>query len=422
MSPSPGSAVRTRLTICGIASVLLLATGCSSNTGASATWASSVPPTTTSGSATSGASSTASSAAGVPGDASSIATAAGPAATSGGSSGTSSPAVGSVADSATAGSGAAGAVKPLKIVYFASATANGFSNAVWAGMQDEAKKLGGLQLTILDGQFSGTTQYNQYQDATTSHQYDGAVLLANDTVGSASPIKALIGSGTVVSNTLNPLGPDLESLQPQVPGLLSVISDPAFDTTLQAKDVAKYCARKPTCRVVILIGSMKFPFDKARYDAYRKVLDAQPNIKVLATAEGNYDRNTALSAMSDILQAHPDFDVLLSATDQETLGAQVSLTQAGYNLKKKIADGSFYLSSLGGSKGGVAAVRAGEWNSTVGNFPYTAGRLALDQVVNKLRGQKVTQTINLDQTAPVPLDLTAAVLQQHPEFVGEWTG
>lgn len=311
----------------------------------------------------------------------------------------------------------------LKIVYFASATANGFSNAVWQGLNEEAKKLGGkIQLKQLDGNFDATTQFNQIQDAATSKQYDGAILLANDTVGSAPAVKTLISSGAVVSNVLNPLGPDLESLKPQVNGLYSVIADPSYDTTLQAQQVVKYCTGKATCTVVILIGGMKYPFDKARYNAYRKVLDAQPNIKVLTTGEGNYDRNQAVTTMGDILQAHPKFDVLLSATDQETLGAQVALKQAGWDLKTQIANGSFYINSLGGAKAGVAAVRAGEWNATVGNFPETAGKLALEQVVNKLRGKKVTQTINLDKVAPVPLLLTADVLNKYASFTGEWSG
>jgi ribose transport system substrate-binding protein len=330
---------------------------------------------------------------------------------------------GSHASGAAGTTTGAGKVKPLKIVYFASATANGFSNAVWKGMQAEAKALGGdIELQILDGNFDPTAQANQVQDAAASKRYDGAVVLANDTVGIVPSIKSLIASGTVVSNVLNPLGPDLRSLKPQVDGLLNVIADPGYDTTLQAKEVATYCADKPTCRVVILIGGMQYPFDKARYDAYRAVLDAEPNIKVIASGEGNYDRDQALTAMADILQAHPDFDVLLSATDQETLGAQVALRQAGYDLKSRTADGSFYINSLGGSREGIAAVRAGEWNATVGNFPGTAGKLAIQQVVKTLRGGHVERTINLDEAAPVPLLLTADVLSQHADFMGEWSG
>ena len=70
----------------------------------------------------------------------------------------------------------------------------------------------------------------------------------------------------------------------------------------------------------------------------------------------------------------------------------------------------------------VAAVRAGKWNLTVGNFPETAGRLAIDQVVNKIRGKHTSETVNIDEVAPVPLVLTADVLKQHPDFRGEWSG
>jgi ribose transport system substrate-binding protein len=312
--------------------------------------------------------------------------------------------------------------KTLNIVYLASATANGFSNAVWTGMQQEAKKLGGIKLNILDGNFNATTQYNQLQDAASSHQYSGAVTLLNDTVGSVPAVKVLMKSGTVVSNVLNPLGNHLDSLAPQVPGLLNVIAAPSYDTTLQATRVVSYCKSKNPCNVVILIGSLQFPFDKVRYNAYLKVLNAHSNIHILATGEGFYDRAKALTAMNDIIQAHPKFDVLLSATDQETEGAAIAMKQAGWNTRSMVANGTLFIDSLGGDQQGVAAVRSGDWNLTVGNFPRTAGKLALKQVVDKLRGKKVTPFINLDKAAPVPLVLLPEVLKKYPNFTGEWSG
>jgi ribose transport system substrate-binding protein len=291
-------------------------------------------------------------------------------------------------------------------------------------MHIEARKLGGnIKLRILDGNFSGTTQYNQLQDAASSHQYDGAVTLLNDTVGSVPAVKALMRSGTVVSNVLNPLGAHLDSLAPQVPQLLNVISAPSYDTKLQARRVVAYCKSKNPCDVVILIGGLAFPFDKVRYNAYRNVLKQYGNIHVLATGQGYYDRAKALTAMSDIIQAHPKFDVLLSGSDQETEGAVIAMKSAGWNPPSMVANGSLFIDSLGGDVEGVKAVRKGDWNLTVGNFPRTAGELALKQVVAKLRSRPVGPAIvNLDKAAPVPLVLTATVLRRYPTFLGEWSG
>lgn len=332
----------------------------------------------------------------------------------------------SSSSAAGSGSGAGGgdAGKSLSIAYFASASANGFSHAVWEAMQAEAKRLGGkIELHQLDGNFNATTQFNQAQTAASSKQYDGAVVLANDTVGMAPAVKLLIKSGAVVSNVLNPMGPDLRSLEPQVDGLMSVIADPAYETRIQAQEVIKSCAKKDPCRVVIMIGGLQYPFDKIRYESYKNTLKSAPNVKVVALAQGNYDRNTGVTTMSNVLQAHPKFDVLLSAAEQDTAGAEIALKKAGWDVPALVKRGDLVINSLGGSKQGVAAVRAGRWNLTVGNFPATAGQLALRQVVQKLRGQDVAQpTINIDKVTPVPLVLTKAVLDQHPDFTGQWSG
>lgn len=323
------------------------------------------------------------------------------------------------------GSGGGNAGKSLSIAYFASASANGFSHAVWEAMQAEAKRLGGgkIELHQLDGNFNATTQFNQAQTAASSKQYDGAVVLANDTVGMAPAVKLLIKSGAVVSNVLNPMGPDLRSLEPQVDGLMSVIADPAYETRIQAQEVIKSCAKKNPCRVVIMIGGLQYPFDKIRYESYKNTLKAASNVKVVALAQGNYDRNTGVTTMSNVLQAHPKFDVLLSAAEQDTAGAEIALKKAGWDVPALVKNGDLVINSLGGSQQGVAAVRAGRWNLTVGNFPATAGQLALRQVVQKLRGQAVAQTtINIDKSTPVPLVLTKEVLDQHPDFTGQWSG
>jgi len=309
---------------------------------------------------------------------------------------------------------------PLQIAYFASADANGFSEAVWQGAQAEAKVLGNVQLTELDGNFSATTQFDQLQTAATSKQYSGAIALLNDTVGSVPAVQQLIASGTAVSALLNPEGSNLDSLSPQVPGLLETIAAPSYDTALQAQQVVKYCTGKKDCTVVIFIGGLVYPFDKVRYDSFLSVLKPHKNIHVLALGQGNYDVDTSLSVMQNILKAHPKFDVLLSASDQSTVGVEIALKDAGWNVPKMIKNGSFFVDSLGGSEQGVAEVRDGFSNLTVQNSPYTAGELGLAQVVNDIRGNNVQTIINLDKASPVPLILTKSVLAKHPKYKGQW--
>jgi ribose transport system substrate-binding protein len=314
-------------------------------------------------------------------------------------------------------SGSAAAHKTYRIAFLASSSQNGYNQAVYQGIQAEASKLGNVQTTILDGQFSATVQFNQVQDAVASGKYDGIVIVPNDTVGIAAAIPAAKDKNIPVVTVLFPIGPNLTQLTPQVPGIVATVASPPADgATKQAQLVVAYCKNINPCNVVLLIGQLQFPFDKVRDDAYKAVLDEQSNIKIVATAQGNYDRATSLTAMTDVIQANPHIDVVLSNADQQTEGAAIALKNAGRALS------NIYLTGGGGTKEAVAAVRSGDWKADYLNFPVTMGSAALQQVVNALSGGTVTQVINADSLGPIQAFVDKAFLDAHPNFIGQWSG
>ena len=307
--------------------------------------------------------------------------------------------------------------KTYRVAFLASSSQNGYNQSVWAGIQEQAAALGNVEVSILDGQFAADVQLNQLEDATTSGKYDGIIIVPNDTVGIAAGLTSAVDKKIPVVTVLFPIGPDLTKLEPQVPGIIATVASPPADgATKQAELVVEYCKAINPCRVVILIGQLQYPFDKVRYDAYRKVLDANKNIKVVATGSGNYDRDTSLKAMTDILQANKTIDVLLSNADQQTQGAAIALKNAGYDLSK------IYVTGGGGTKEAVAATRAGEWKHAYLNFPATMGSKALEQVINSLTGKPVTTVIDADTIGPLPAFADKAMLDEHPEYTGEWSG
>ena len=307
--------------------------------------------------------------------------------------------------------------KTYRIAFLASTSQNGYNQAVWAGIQKTAESLGNIEATIFDGQFAADVQLNQLEDAIASGNYDGIVIVPNDTVGIAAGLPAAVEKNLPVVTVLFPIGPNLTQLEPQVPGIVATVASPPADgATKQAELVVEYCKTLNPCKVVILIGQLQYPFDKVRYDAYRKVLDAQKNIKVVATGSGNYDRDTSLKAMTDILQANKKIDVLLSNADQQTAGATIALKNAGYDLSK------IYVTGGGGTKTAVAATRAGEWKHAYLNFPSSMGSAALEQLINSLSGKPVKSVIDADSIGGIEPFADKAILDQNPDFTGEWDG
>lgn len=305
----------------------------------------------------------------------------------------------------------------LNVAFFAASSANGFSQAVWQGIQSEAAKVG-AHATLYDGQFSSSVQLTQVEDATTSGKFNGFAIVANDTVGIASAIQSAWTTAKIPTvTTLFPIGPNLASLDPQVPGIIGTIARPPADgAKLQADSVVSYCQTKNPCRVVILIGQLQYPFDKLRYDTYVSVLKPHSNIQVVAMGSGNYDRNTSLKAMQDILQAHPQIDAVLSNADQQTEGAVLALQSAGIDPK------SIYLTGAGATEAGIAAVRAGTWTNDLADYPFSMGTNAVDVLVKYLQGNTAPVVINEDTFYPFSPLVTPDILKANPTFIGEWKG
>ena len=217
---------------------------------------------------------------------------------------------------------------------------------------------------------------------------------------------------------LFPIGADFTTLEPQTEGVVTTVGRPPKDGARnQADTVVAYCVNKDPCNVVILIGSLTYPFDKIRHDGYLEVLNQHPNIKILATGEGNYSRDTSLTAMQDILQANPKIDVLLSNADQQTAGAEIALKDAGIDVEK------LFISTSGATTDSVDAVRSGRWDVVQADYPRSMGAAAAAGVLDDLDGRSHEAVINQDTFYPFDKAmLTTEILVAHPEFAGEWQG
>lgn len=305
----------------------------------------------------------------------------------------------------------------LNIAFFASSSQNGYNQAVWQGVQDAAAEAGDVTVEIFDGEFNAEVQFNQIEDVVASGRFDGFVIVPNDTVGVTPAIQAAFDDGLRVASALFPIGPDLDTLEPQIDGMITAAAPVRPQSRELAQGVVEYCQDIDPCRVVILMGQLQFPFDNARYEAMTSVLAEHDNIVVVATGEGNYDRDQSLTATQDIIQANPEFEVLLSNADQHVAGAVIALEEAGFNLEE------MYIAGGGATEEALSAIRDGRWDATATNFPYSEGYLAGTNLIKALRGQEHQQVIDMTEAGPLQVAvITAETLEQHPDFEAEWAG
>ena len=301
-----------------------------------------------------------------------------------------------------------------KVAFFAASSQNGFNQAIFEGVEEKAIELG-YEAEIYDGKFDAAHQYSQIEDVLAGGQFAGMIVAPNDSVGIAGAFEQVIEAGVPIATTLFPIGPELNSLEPQVPGITATVaSPPVAGATWQAEAAAAYCADKDPCNVILIIGAKIFAFDNLRLETFEKVLAQHPNIKIVGTGEGWYSPDASLKAMQDMLQAARDVHVVLSNADQHLVGAEIALEAEGYN----VAD--LYLSGGGAAAIAIEAIREGRWDATLAYFPKTMGSLAMEQIANAIEGKPVTNAINMDLSGPLQAMIDKAILDANPDFRGEW--
>ena len=306
------------------------------------------------------------------------------------------------------------------IVVLASSSQNGYNQAIFEGVEKKAKELSDelgvtINAKIQDGQFDATTQLSQLQNAGQSGSTSGIIVVPHD--GPALAAAFPLPTDTPVVSVLNPIGPEISDMEPQVDGVVSTVASPAANgAKLQAESLVEYCKDIDPCKVGYLAGLLNSPLDIERIAAWDSVIKPHANIKVVGTVEGAYDRDASLTAVSNLLQAHPDLNGLISNADQQTMGAQIALENAG------IDPASVFLTGGGGTVESVEAVRAGKWTNAFLNFPVTMGEAALEQVMNAILGEDVAPVVDADTLLPLGPIADQQALEEAADFTGQWNG
>ncbi|SHG51261.1 ribose transport system substrate-binding protein [Kaistia soli DSM 19436] len=303
-----------------------------------------------------------------------------------------------------------------KVAFLAASSQNGFNQAIWEGVQ-KAAKARGVEVEIFNGEFDATKQFSQVEDIIAGGKFQGIVICPNDSVGIAAAVEEAIKANIKVATTLFPIGPKLDVLEPQVPGLTTTVaSNPAIGAKAQADAVVDYCNGKDPCKVAIIIGQKIYPFDNLRYETYQKVLGEHKNIQIVATVEGNYDPDKSMAGMQDVLQAHKDINVVLSNADQQLVGAEIALQDAGIDTSK------LFLMGGGANQIAIDAIKAGRWSATLAQLPVSEGEYALNGVVDALEGKATPAFTDEMALGKVPPIITKKVLDENPDYKPQWQG
>lgn len=290
---------------------------------------------------------------------------------------------------ATSESESSGGDESLSIGFFGFAAANSFAQGVYDGVEAAAEENGATS-EFVDSNFDGQLQAQQVTDAVTSGQYDIIIIQANDNVVVQRPLEDAIAAGITVVVEFTAVGPDFETIEPQVDGAISIV-DPAVVNGEKLGEMGLLACEEAAadpCQVGYMEGFRALPLDNARTQAVVDTLTAG-GAEVVAQVEGGYTADAGQAAFQDIVTANPDVDVVIGSS-QAIGGAHIA---AG-------ADSPVLFIGNGSSRQAIEAVRSGDWFATYALDLYLNGSTAAELGISQHRGEEVEVAVSEAELTP----------------------
>lgn len=259
----------------------------------------------------------------------------------------------------------AGKVK--KLAFFGFWKSNSYTQAFAKSVQAETEKLGIEFLDLTGPAYDGVAQVKAIQDQTVKGDAQVYVTLATDPIGAGSAAAEATAKGIKVVAAFVPFGGEFDTLEPQVEGTYVVGETPVANGTVLGELAAKACEGTSPCNVAYLQGLTSLPLDNARTDAFKAALaKSAPDAILVADPEGGYTPDTGQKAAQDVMQAHPDVNVM-AGSSQAILGA------TGVVDTSKVK-----LIGNGASREAFDAVNSGKWFALYYQDLTGMGKAAVD--------------------------------------------
>jgi ribose transport system substrate-binding protein len=137
----------------------------------------------------------------------------------------------------------------------------------------------------------------------------------------------------------------------------------------------------PKGNVVDLIGLVGTTAATDREKGFSQEIAKYPDIKVVARQEGGFDQEKSLNAMTSILQKFPKIDAVFGANDDNTVGAEKAIDNAGRY--KPLGDPD-HIMVIGadGTAQALQAIRAGKQDATISQNPIGMSAKAMSFITD----------------------------------------
>jgi len=160
------------------------------------------------------------------------------------------------------------------------------------------------------------------------------------------------------------------------------------DDTALATSIARYMAKHldERGRLVVLQGSPASPTSHLRQDGILAGIAMSPDLAIVASVRGDYQRATAREAMARLLGTGVAFDGVIAANDTMALGVLDVLREKG--LSRPVV-------GINAIPQAIEAIREGRMLATADYDAMKMACVATEAAMRHLRGERVPATIML---------------------------
>jgi ribose transport system substrate-binding protein len=144
-------------------------------------------------------------------------------------------------------------------------------------------------------------------------------------------------------------------------------------------------------KVAIIRGVLGVVSHEDRVTGFKEAIAAAPGIELVTIQPANSERALGLTVMENILTSHPDLNAVFATNDQMALGAMEAA--AAHNQTGKIL-----IVGFDAGKEAVRAVKAGQINAVVAQYPANMGNQAVEASIKAINGEPVPKVIDTGTT------------------------
>lgn len=233
-------------------------------------------------------------------------------------------------------------------------------------------------------------QMSQIEDVVVRRP-DAIVFTPVDTQAMAPGVEQVNAAGIPVVNITDPVaGGD-------------IVSFVGCDEVTLARDTGRYVLERigGAGNVVILEGVGGSVNSNNRVSGFMAAVDEFPDVTLLASQPGNFQRLQALQVMENLLQTYPEIDAVLAANDSMAMGAIEAL---------EAANRPALVVGLNGTQEAIDAIKAGTLLASGDCDGFNHGCLGAMAAIRHVRNLPVPDEILIpitvvDETNYQPLDI-----------------